>query len=137
VRRYGSLAKLRPGEYFDARQERLLGFIDDQSMAEFLGSLPKDIDALFRCTLTRSSGEPEELQAGYGVGYFHLVRDRAGGVSQNIVGGSATLTDALSAALPEPVRLGAEVTSVADTGDGVEVEYTLRAGITRSSRAQP
>ena len=66
----------------------MLAFMDDRSFADFAGALPEDVDALFRSTLTRSSGEPEELAAGYGVGYFHLVWNRDAGLSRNIVGGS-------------------------------------------------
>ena len=80
-----------PGESAAERQQRLLEFMDDRSFAEFMGRLPPDVDALFRCTLTRSSGEPEKLAAGYGVGYFHLVWNRGEGLSTNIVGGSSTL----------------------------------------------
>ena len=125
VRRYAALAKGRPGENVDAKQARVLAFMDDQSMSEFLGPLPPDVDGLFRATLTRSSGEPEELQAGYGVGYFHLVWDRTGGLSRNLVGGSSTLAEALGSALPD-VRLGARVTAVKDTGSGVAVEYEIQ-----------
>ena len=80
--------------------------MDDRSFTDFMGPLPPDVDALFRCTLTRSSGEPEQLAAGYGVGYFHLVWNRGEGLSANLVGGSATLTEALAAALGERARTG-------------------------------
>ena len=102
--------------------------MDDRSFAEFIGQLPSDVDGLFRATLTRSSGEPEELQAGYGVGYFHLVWDRSGGLSRNIVGGSSTLTDALAASLGDRVRLGARVGTVEQDDDGVTVSYSDAAG---------
>ena len=40
--------------------------MDDRSFGDFIGALPPDVDAIFRATLNRSSGEPEELAAGYG-----------------------------------------------------------------------
>ena len=123
VRRYAAVAEPRPGEPHAARQQRMLDFMDDRSMAEFLGPLPADADGLFRATLTRSSGEPEDLHAGYGVGYFHLVWNRDSGLSWNILGGSAVLPETLAAALGEPVRLGTRVTEVVEMGDGVEVGY--------------
>jgi protoporphyrinogen/coproporphyrinogen III oxidase len=124
VARYAALAAPVPGEPDATRQERMLGFMDDRSFSEFVGPLPADVDGLFRATLTRSSGEPEELQAGYGVGYFHLVWDRSGGLSRNILGGSATLTDALAAPLGDRVRLGARVSSVEQDATGVTVTYS-------------
>ena len=69
----------------------MLEFMDDRSFSDFAGTMPEDVDLLFRSTLTRSSGEPEELAAGYGVGYFHLVWDKKGGLSRNILGGSSRL----------------------------------------------
>jgi len=99
VRRYAEVAAPREGEDPAARQQRVLEFLDDRSFTAFIGALPEDADLLFRSTLTRSSGEPEELSAGYGVGYFHLVWDREGGLSRNVLGGSAAATDALAAGL--------------------------------------
>lgn len=127
VRQYARIAAVRPGEDPADRQRRLLEFLDDRSFAEFAGPLPEDADLLFRSTLTRSSGEPEELAAGYGVGYFHLVWDRKGGLSRNVVGGSATVIEALTDALGDRVRLGAEVTRVERTLSGVRVDYTAAA----------
>jgi protoporphyrinogen/coproporphyrinogen III oxidase len=135
VRRYARIARPRPGEDAAERQQRMLDFLDDRSFAEFIGPLPEDVDALLRCTLTRSSGEPEELAAGYGVGYFHLVWNRDEGLSRNIVGGSARLTDALAAGLGDRIRRDARVTLVEQTDDGVRVLYG-RAGREHELRAQ-
>jgi len=123
VRRYAAVAEPRPGESHGERQLRMLEFMDDRSMADFLGRLPADADGLFRATLTRSSGEPEDLHAGYGVGYFHLVWNRESGLSWNIIGGSAVLPETLAAGLGDAVRLGVRVTEVVETTDGVEVAY--------------
>ena len=128
VARYAALAAPVAGELDATRQERMLGFMDDRSFAEFIGPLPADVDGIFRATLTRSSGEPEALQAGYGVGYFHLVWDRSGGLSRNILGGSSTLTDALAASLGDRVRLGARVGTVEQDEGGVTVGYSDAGG---------
>ena len=77
----------------------MLDFLDDRSFSDFIGPLPADVDAIFRATLNRSSGEPEELAAGYGVGYFHLVWNRGAGLSRNIIGGPSRLIDALAAGI--------------------------------------
>ena len=134
VRRYAAIAKPVPGEDPAERQLRMLRFMDDRSFTAFSGRLPEDVDLLFRSTLTRSSGEPEDLAAGYGVGYFHLVWSRSDGLSRNILGGSATFTDALAAGLGDRVHLGAEVTSVVPDGDGVRVTWT-EGGVEHEVRA--
>lgn len=123
VRRYAAVARERPGEAAADRQRRMLEFMDDRSFSGFVGSLPADVDALYRSTLTRSSGEPEELAAGYGVGYFHLVWNRAEGLSRNIIGGSATVTDGLAAALGERARTNVRVLRVSPSEGGVIVRY--------------
>jgi oxygen-dependent protoporphyrinogen oxidase len=125
VRRYGAIGD---------SQERMLEFMDDRSFTEFVGPLPPDVHGLFRATLTRSSGEPEELAAGYGVGYFHLVWNRDAGLSRNILGGSGGLIDTLAAGLGDRARTGAPVTAVERDGDGVRVrcgdgEIAARAAI--------
>ena len=109
VRRYAAIAD---------SQERMLAFMDDRSFADFIGRLPEDVHGLFRATLTRSSGEPEDLAAGYGVGYFHLVWNRGAGLSRNIVGGSSRVIDALAAGLGDRIRMGVPVTGVLRDGDG-------------------
>lgn len=124
VRRYAAVAAERPGEEAAERQQRMLDFLDDRSFVEFIGPLPADVDAIFRATLNRSSGEPEELAAGYGVGYFHLVWDRGAGLSRNILGGSGQLIDALAADLHGRIVTGAGVAEVAAGDGGVLVRYS-------------
>ncbi len=135
VARYGRIAAPRPGEPAADRQARMLAFMDDRSFSEFIGRLPADVDAVYRATLTRSSGEPEQLAAGYGVGYFHLVWNRSAGLSRVIVGGSSRLIEGLAAPLGDRIRLGCEVESVAQDERGVEVGYRSE-GIGRTLRAR-
>ncbi len=134
VRRYAAVARERPGESAAERQQRMLEFMDDRSFSAFIGRLPPDVDALFRCTLTRSSGEPEKLAAGYGVGYFHLVWNRGDGLSTNIVGGSSTLTEGIAAELGARVLTNARVERVTRVDGGVVVasaagEFRARSAI--------
>lgn len=135
VRRYARIAAPVAGEDPAERQRRMLEFMDDRSFARFAGVLPEDVDLLFRSTLTRSSGEPEELAAGYGVGYFHLVWNRQAGLSRNILGGSARFTAALAAGLGSRVTLRARVTRVQQDAEGVMVSFT-DGGRTREVRAR-
>jgi oxygen-dependent protoporphyrinogen oxidase len=123
VRRYAAIAAEREGEDPAARQQRMLDFLDDRSFSEFIGPLPADVAALFRATLTRSSGEPDDLAAGYGVGYFHLVWNRSEGLSRNILGGPSTAIDALARDLAERIETGATVTAVVPHGETASVRY--------------
>ncbi len=134
VRRYAEIAEPIPGEDPAERQLRMLRFMDDRSFTDFSGVLPEDVDLLFRSTLTRSSGEPEELAAGYGIGYFHLVWNRSAGLSRNILGGSSRFTDALAAGIGDRARLGARVSAVRRDGGGVRVAWT-EGGVMHEARA--
>ncbi len=125
VLRYAREARPRPDETPAERQARILRFMDDESFAAHMGVLPPEVDAMFRCTLTRSSGDPEELAAGYGVGYFNLVWDRSSGLTRGVVGGPGSIADRLSAMLP-PVETGSRVTQVEQDEGGVRV--TVRRG---------
>jgi protoporphyrinogen/coproporphyrinogen III oxidase len=124
VIQYGKVARPIPGEDPAARQLRIMQFKDDQSFIDWAGRMPEDVDLLFRATTTRSSGEPEEMAAGYGIGYFHQVWNRSEGLSRNILGGSSTFTGNLAAGLGSRVHLNAPVSHVAQDKDGVTVRWT-------------
>ncbi|MFM7246739.1 MAG: flavin monoamine oxidase family protein [Actinomycetota bacterium] len=133
VARYGRVAQAVPGEAPEVRQQRMLDFMDDVSFAEAIGPMPPDVEAFFRCTVTRSTGEPEAIAAGYGVGYFHLVWNKDQGLGRSIVGGPQRLMDGLAAGVRD-VRLATRATAVRRDGDRVVVElegpegpYAVRA----------
>src|SRR5258706_10615522 len=123
VRRYAAVAAVRDGESPAERQQPMLDFLDDRSFSDFIGPLPADVDSIFRATLNRSSGEPEELAAGYGIGYFHLVWNRGAGLSRNIIGGPSRLIETLAAGLDRSPVTDAQVTEVAAENGGVRVRY--------------
>lgn len=123
VQRYSRAVAPRPGEAPGERQQRVYDFLGNQTFSQFLGKLPADADAMFRPTVTRSAGSPEQVSAGAGVGYFRLVWDRKSGLSRNIIGGSAVLTEAIGAELGPRVVLGAEVLEVVQNNDSVSVRY--------------
>jgi oxygen-dependent protoporphyrinogen oxidase len=125
VLEYGRMARRRPGETEAARRARILAYRDDRTFADFLGDVPSEVDAIFRPTIQRSSGEPEQVSAGYGIGYFQLVWDREGGLTRNVLGGSARLPEAIAATLGPRVRTGCTVDRVSQDGDGVTVGYTV------------
>jgi protoporphyrinogen/coproporphyrinogen III oxidase len=117
VARYDRIA--RSGD-----QERVLAYLGDRTFSDWLGPVPSSVDAVLRPTIQRSSGEPEELAAGYGIGYFHLVWDRSGGLARNILGGPATLPESIAAALGERIRLRTPAEEVVADGDCVRVAST-------------
>jgi protoporphyrinogen/coproporphyrinogen III oxidase len=121
VLEYGRVSRRRAGESEADRLARVLAYRDDRTFADFLGAVPAEVDAIFRPTIQRSSGEPEQVSAGYGIGYFQLVWDRKGGLTRNVVGGSARLPEAIAAALEGRVRTGARVERVVADADGVTV----------------
>jgi oxygen-dependent protoporphyrinogen oxidase len=121
VARYARVIQPRPGESSAQRQQRIYDFMNDRRFAEFIGDLPEDAEALFKPTVTRSSGNMDEISAGAGVGYFSLVWNIGGGLSQSIVGGPSTLTESIGAALP--VELNAAVHEVVHKDDSVLVRY--------------
>ena len=119
---YGRMSRRRTGESEADRRARVLAYRDDRSFADFLGPVPAEVDAIFRPTIQRSSGEPEQVSAGYGIGYFQLVWDRKGGLTRNVLGGSARLPGAIADALAGRVRTGARVERVIAEAHGVTVE---------------
>jgi protoporphyrinogen/coproporphyrinogen III oxidase len=124
VMRYAKVARPHEGEDYRVRQQRIYDFLGDRTFSDFVGELPSDADALFRPTVSRSAGDPEQVSAGAGVGYFHLVWDRTGGLSRNIVGGPSTLTETIGAGLGDAAKLGAEVHEVIHAKDHVIVRYS-------------
>lgn len=123
VIRYGQVAKRRKGEDYRAQQQRIMEFMSDRTFSEFTGKLPTDADAIFRPTVSRSTGSPETLTAGAGVGYFHTVWNKSDGLGRNIVGGPSTLTNTMETSLGERVQLSAEVIDVVQNNDSVLVRY--------------
>jgi oxygen-dependent protoporphyrinogen oxidase len=121
VREYARVSRRRGGESEADRRARVLAYRDDRTFADFLGPVPAEVDAIFRPTIQRSSGEPEQVSAGYGIGYFQLVWDREGGLTRNVLGGSARLPEAIAEALGDRVRTGARVEQVVPDTDGATV----------------
>jgi oxygen-dependent protoporphyrinogen oxidase len=123
VAQYARIVRLRPGEDRAVRQQRVYDFMNDRSFADFIGHLPEDAEALFKPTVTRSAADLDEISAGAGVGYFSLVWNIGGGLSQSILGGPSTLTEGIAAALADRVQLSSPVHEIVTEGDSVVVRY--------------
>lgn len=124
VARYARIARPRAGEPERERQARVLRYRGDRPFSEFLGGVPDAVDALFRPTIQRSSGEPEDVAEGYGIGYFHLVWSRDEGLSRNIAGGPGTLTETIGERLGTRIATAASAEEVTQDAAGVRVRYT-------------
>ncbi|MCP3426550.1 FAD-dependent oxidoreductase [Rothia sp. AR01] len=123
VFRYAKATRRRPGESGEQRQQRIYDFENDRSFADHLGDIPEDAEALFRPTVTRSAGDPEQISAGAGIGYFSLVWNIGQGLSRSILGGPSTLTETIAASQHERIELGAQVQEVVQHKDHVVVRY--------------
>ena len=123
VAKYSRIVAQRPGESAASRQQRIYNFMNDQTFADFVGPLPRDAEALFKPTVTRSAADLDEISAGAGVGYFSLVWNIGGGLSHSILGGPSTLTEATAAGLGDSVQLGAVVQEVVQRRSSVVVRY--------------
>lgn len=124
VMKYGKVVARKPGESFREHQQRIYNFKNETTFKDFVGNLPEDAEALFKPTVTRSSGEMDEISAGAGIGYFHLVWSKEEGLSRNINGGPSTLTNTIAESLAEKAQLGAVVHEVIQKADSVVVKYT-------------
>jgi protoporphyrinogen/coproporphyrinogen III oxidase len=131
VAQYARVSRLREGESEAARRARLLAFRDDATFSDFLGPVRPAVDAVLRATIRRSSGEPEEVSAGYGIGYFQLVWDRSRGLTRTMLGGSSRLPEAIAATLGDRVHTGTPVTAVEPAPDGVVVTHRTAGGDAR------
>jgi protoporphyrinogen/coproporphyrinogen III oxidase len=123
VARYAAIVKRRPGEDAATRQQRIYDFMNDRSFADFVGDLPADAEALLKPTVTRSSADLDQISAGAGVGYFSLVWNIGGGLSQSILGGPSTLTEGIAAALSDRLQLNSTVHEIVQTKSSVVVRY--------------
>jgi protoporphyrinogen/coproporphyrinogen III oxidase len=135
VARYARVSARRPGEPEAERRARVLAFRDDETFAEFLGPVRPAVDAVLRATIRRSSGEPEEVSAGYGIGYFQLVWDRSRGLTRTMVGGSSRLPEAIAGALGDRVATERPVAAVEAIPEGVRVVFQ-EAGVERAIHAR-
>jgi oxygen-dependent protoporphyrinogen oxidase len=135
VARYVDVVKVRHGESGARRQQRIYDFANTTSFQDFIGDLPEDAAALFRTTVTRSAGNMDQISAGAGIGYFSLVLGMGQGLNRGIVGGPSTLTESVSVALGDKVRLGAVVDEVVEHSDHVTVRWT-ESGVAREEDAR-
>lgn len=123
VLKYSKIAKRRAHEDYFTQQQRIFNFMNDRTFSDFTGKLPEDADAIFRPTVSRSTGEPEQISAGAGVAYFDMIWSKEDGLTRNIVGGPSTLTNTIASRIKDSVELNAHVQEVVNNDDFVSVKY--------------
>lgn len=123
VANYVGVVRKREGETGSERQQRIYDFENERTFQDFIGNLPSDAASLFQTTVTRSSGNMDQISAGAGIGYFSLVLGFGQGLNRGIVGGPSTLTGFVASTLGDKLQLGAEVYEVVENSNSVTVRY--------------
>jgi oxygen-dependent protoporphyrinogen oxidase len=121
--RYQQIAGQRPNETYLQAQQRVFEFLGDRTFADFVGELPGDAHALLNPTVLRCAAEMDEQSAGSGVAMYAFNWMKKTSMTDNIVGGSSTLPEAMALELGPRVRRGARVREIARTGAGVRVSF--------------
>ena len=123
VAKLQKLSRPRGGETPRETELRVMGYLADRSFSDWTGPLPPDADAMFRATITRSTAESEQLTAGQGIHFFALVWTKGGGLSNNVLGGSQVLLDAVARELDGQIQLSTPVEEVVQHDDHVVVRH--------------
>ena len=99
--------------------------MENRTFSDFTGQLPPEADAIFRPTVSRSTGTPETMTAGSGIGYFHTVWNKDQGLGRNILGGPSTLTDTIGKILKDQIQLNASVENIQQFDNHVKIIYNV------------
>ncbi|WP_229729313.1 protoporphyrinogen/coproporphyrinogen oxidase [Agaricicola taiwanensis] len=110
------------GESPAERRVRQLSFDNDRTLQNYVGPLHPDIELMLRTITERTSADPEEMAAGYGLTSFAQVWSKHS-FGRNLFGGSARLPQAIAAALGERLVLNAPAASVVSGEEAVTVTY--------------
>ncbi len=110
----------RPGETPAETRARGLASDNGVTLAQRIGPLHPQIDAILRAITERTGGDPDEMAAGYALRSFANVWSRHS-PGCNLVGGSSRLPEALARRIGERFHLGAEASAVEARDDVVTV----------------
>ena len=136
VASYQRTARPGPDDTPAMVRDRVLGFLDDRTFADFLGSMPAAVEGIFSTASHRATAELDEISAGGGIGLFALVwGGKKSLIARNLLGGTGRLPAALGTALGDAARTHARAEAIRPDGDGHVVEY-LDHGSPRRVRAR-
>src|SRR5207253_1010195 len=118
------LARRREGETDSDVRRRLLGFLDDRTWAQYIGTVHPQVEAIFRATANRLTAEPDEVAAGCMLALFAHVWS-TGGVELgfNLRSGPSSLPEELARRLGDRVVTNARVTEIVREAGFVRVRY--------------
>ena len=117
----------RSGETPAETRARGLASGDDVTLAQRIGPLHPQIDAILRAITERTGADPNEMAAGYGLRSFANVWTQHS-PGRNLVGGSSRLPEALTRRIGDRIQLGAAASAVEARDDIVTV--TCGSGLT-------
>lgn len=123
VLRYAAATRKKPGESGESRQQRIYDFENERTFSDYLGDISPEAEALFTPTVTRSAGDPHQISAGAGIGYFSLVWNIGQGLNKSICGGPSTLTETIAASMQDRIITEADVQELIQHDDHVVVRY--------------
>jgi len=123
VMRLLDVQKVVPGEAANARRVRQLSFENKRTLESYVGSLTPDIQLMLRTITERTAADPDEMAAGYGLTSFGQVWSKHS-FGRNLFGGSSGLPEAIARELGLRLQLNAQVLSVEQKGEAVEIVYT-------------
>ncbi|MGL4681460.1 MAG: flavin monoamine oxidase family protein [Hafnia alvei] len=112
------------GENNQRRRARVASYLADESFRDFMGPLPKRLEALFQSAARRAAAEMEDQHAGVGVSLFGAVwAGKGDSMALNLNGGSGRFGEVMMEMLGDRVRYHTTVKSVKKIGDKVSVVF--------------
>lgn len=123
------------GESNPKRRARVASYLSEQSFREFMGPLPKRLEALFQSAARRAAAEMEDQHAGVGVSLFGAVwAGKGDSMALNLNGGSGRFGEVMMELLGNRVQYHTTVKSVKKTGSCYTVVYET-GGLEHTSTA--
>lgn len=114
------------GENPQRRRARVARYLSHLSFRQFLGRLPKRVDALFQSASRRAAAEMEDQNAGVGVSLFGAVwAGKGDSMALNLNGGSGRLGEVMMELMGDRVQYHTTVKSVKKEGNRVNVTYEV------------
>jgi protoporphyrinogen/coproporphyrinogen III oxidase len=123
-------ARRRPGEPASMARARILAYRENETFADYLGTMHPEVASIFSAIAERITAEPHEITAGCGAALFAVVWDSKLTLARNLIGGSALLPLALAR------HLGPRVVTDAAVEEVVPEATRVRVRVRRSGQSQ-
>src|SRR5699024_10887383 len=123
VMKYAKVAQKKEVEDYCVKQQRIIDFMNNKTFSEFTGKLPINTDAICNSNIIKSTSIPDEVSYGARIGYFYMIWNKKGTISQNIMSKLSTLTNTITNHLKNKVEINAHVQEIIHNQDFVTVKY--------------